>query len=160
MSQKKIGYSIRGYRYALESFLAYNKTASGYEKEIPLSGEQRTALGILYLTQGSKVAFDYVKRIDRERTRRCRLYMTFDFLAQEDPHTYLFCRQIKCREDATLDKRLEAFREFKDYLTQTGGNVKTGDACQLDERYRPVDVRELYLTADLKNPVVIWLKTI
>jgi hypothetical protein len=158
MSQKKIGYSIHGYRYAPESFRAYYKTLGEHEKEIPLSNDQRSKLGNLCLTQGSKTALDYVKQIDRERARRCRLYMTYGFLTQEVPRTYLFSRQIRCREDAPLDKRLEVFREFKNYLAQTGGKVKTGDECRLDGHYRPVDVRERFLTADLRRPVIIWLE--
>lgn len=160
MSQKKIGYSIHGYRYAPESFRAYQKTLDGHEKEIPLSNNQRSELGNLCLTKGSKAALDYVKQIDRERARRCRLYMTYGFLTKEDSRTYLFSRQIRCREDAPLDKRLEVFRKFKDYLAQTGGKVKTGDECQLDGHYRPVDVGELYLTADFGHPVIIRLEIV
>ena len=158
MCVKKIGYSIRGYRYAPESFRAYRKTWNGYEKEIPLSSEQRAELGNLYLTQGSKAAFDYVKHVDRDRARKCRLYLTYGFLTQENPRTYLFSRQLRCREGAPLDKRLEVFRELKDYLTQVGGKVKTGDTCRLDEYYRPADVKGLSLTADFRHPVIVRLK--
>jgi hypothetical protein len=160
MLQKKFGYSIHGYRYAPESFRAYHKTQGGHEIEIPLYGEQCRELGNLYLTQGDKAAFDYVKRIDRERTRRCRLYMTYGFLTQEDPHTYLFIKQLRFREGVPLNKRLEMFRELKNYLVQTGGKVKTGDKCRLDGYYRPVDVKELYLTVDFGHSVIIRLEIV
>ena len=158
MLQKKIGYSIHGYRYAPESFRAFHKTQDGHETQISLSDEQRRELGNLYLAQGDKAAFDYVKRIDRERTRRCRLYTTYGFLTQEDPHTYLFIEQLRFREGDPLNKRLELFRELKNCLAQTGGKVKTGDMCRLDGYYHPVDVKELYLTADFEHPIIIRLK--
>ena len=39
------------------------------------TSEQRYQMGYLYLTQGIKSAVDYVKHIERERERKCRLYM-------------------------------------------------------------------------------------
>ena len=78
-------YHIHGYRYAPESFHIY-KGLPGQEKtELPLSDEQRYQMGYLYLTQGIKSAVDYVKHIERERERKCRLYMTYGFMLKENP---------------------------------------------------------------------------
>ena len=79
MRQTSFEYHIHGYRYAPESFHIY-KGLPGQEKtELPLSDEQRYQMGYLYLTQGIKSAVDYVKHIERERERKCRLYMTYGF---------------------------------------------------------------------------------
>ena len=78
MRKTSFEYHIHGYRYAPESFHIY-KGLPGQEKtELPLSDEQRYQMGYLYLTQGIKSAVDYVKHIERERERKCRLYMTCD----------------------------------------------------------------------------------
>ena len=77
MRKTSFEYHIHGYRYAPESFHIY-KGLPGQEKtELPLSDEQRYQMGYLYLTQGIKSAVDYVKHIERERERKCRLYMTY-----------------------------------------------------------------------------------
>ena len=79
MRKTSFEYHIHGYRYAPESFHIY-KGLPGQEKtELPLSDEQRYQMGYLYLTQGIKSAVDYVKHIERERERKCRLYMTYGF---------------------------------------------------------------------------------
>lgn len=80
MRKTSFEYHIHGYRYAPESFRIY-KGLPGQEKtELPLSDEQRYQMGYLYLTQGIKSAVDYVKHIERERERKCRLYMTYGFM--------------------------------------------------------------------------------
>ena len=80
MRKTSFEYHIHGYRYAPESFRIY-KGLPGQEKtELPLSDEQRYQMGYLYLTQGIKSAVDYVKHIERERERKCRLYMTYGFI--------------------------------------------------------------------------------
>ena len=157
MAQKKINYAIRGYRYAPESFQGYRITPGGHEEQIPLSEEQRSEIGNPYLTKGRDIAFAHLKHVERERERKCRLYMTYGFLTQENPHTYLFCGQVRCRQDATLDKRLQVFKEFKDHLRQCGCKLKTGGECVLDGHYRPQEAKEHYLTANLSRPVIVWL---
>lgn len=158
MSHKKPQYHIRGYRYAPESFRAYERLSSKEVKEIPLDSAQRHKLGTLHVTQGEKAAFDYVKQIDRARKRKCRLYMSYGFLTKEDYHTYLYSQQLYCREDAPVQKRLELFKQLKETLMQTQGVVLQGYECKLDEQYRPVDVKEMAKTADFSRPVIVWLR--
>ena len=89
MRKTSFEYHIHGYRYAPESFHIY-KGLPGQEKtELPLSDEQRYQMGYLYLTQGIKSAVDYVKHIERERERKCRLYMTYGFMLKENPRSYV-----------------------------------------------------------------------
>lgn len=91
MRKTSFEYHIHGYRYAPESFHIY-KGLPGQEKtELPLSDEQRYQMGYLYLTQGIKSAVDYVKHIERERERKCRLYMTYGFMLKENPCSYVYC---------------------------------------------------------------------
>lgn len=91
MRKTSFEYHIHGYRYAPESFHIY-KGLPGQEKtELPLSDEQRYQMGYLYLTQGIKSAVDYVKHIERERERKCRLYMTYGFMLKENPRSYVYC---------------------------------------------------------------------
>lgn len=157
MVQKKLIYSISGYRYAPESFHAYKGAEKGELREIPLSDEQRSNLGYLYLTQGVEAAIAYIKRIERERERKSRLYMTYGFLTQEDPRTYLFCKDIRCRTDAPLYWSMATLRTFKEYLDSIGRRVEQSTECLLDGQYRPIAVRKKYLTADYSRPVVIYL---
>lgn len=157
MVQKKSSYSISGYRYAPESFRVYKGAVGGGKKEIPLSDKQRSDVGYLYLTRGFKAAVDYVKRVERERERKCRLYTTYGFLSQEEPGTCLFCKQIRCREDAPVDQRLAVFREIREYLDSIGGRVEQSVECELDGRYRPIHMKQNYLTADFDRPVMIRL---
>lgn len=158
MSHKKIGYSIHGYRYAPQRFRIYYNTQSGHEVQIPLSDEQRSQIGYLYLAQGEKAALENVKCIDQERSRKCLLYMAYGFLTQDAPSN-MFIKQFRFHEDTSVGKRLKAYRELKDYLAQIGGKVKVG-SCQLYGHYRPVDVMEHYLTEDFERPIIIWLEIV
>lgn len=95
MRKTSFEYHIHGYRYAPESFHIY-KGLPGQEKtELPLSDEQRYQMGYLYLTQGIKSAVDYVKHIERERERKCRLYMTYGFMLKENPRSYVYCADLR-----------------------------------------------------------------
>ena len=133
MRKTSFEYHIHGYRYAPESFHIY-KGLPGQEKtELPLSDEQRYQMGYLYLTQGIKSAVDYVKHIERERERKCRLYMTYGFMLKENPRSYVYCADLRCREN---DPPAE---------------------CELDGRYRPIHMRKNYVTADFDRPIVVWL---
>lgn len=107
MRKTSFEYHIHGYRYAPESFHIY-KGLPGQEKtELPLSDEQRYQMGYLYLTQGIKSAVDYVKHIERERERKCRLYMTYGFMLKENPRSYVYCADLpppsNSRNPAVLD---------------------------------------------------------
>ncbi|MBP1736762.1 MAG: hypothetical protein H6Q60_643 [Oscillospiraceae bacterium] len=157
MVQKKLIYSISGYRYAPESFRVYKGTEKGGREEIPLSDDQRSTLGYLYLTQGGEYAIAYIKRVEREREHKSRLYMTYGFLTQEDPSTYLFCKDIRCRTDAPLYWRMSTLRTFKEFLESIGGRVEQSTECLLDGQYRPNAIRKKYLTADYSRSVVIYL---
>lgn len=106
MRKTSFEYHIHGYRYAPESFHIY-KGLPGQEKtELPLSDEQRYQMGYLYLTQGIKSAVDYVKHIERERERKCRLYMTYGFMLKENPRSYVYC--ATCDAGRTTRRRAPA----------------------------------------------------
>ena len=122
MRKTSFEYHIHGYRYAPESFHIY-KGLPGQEKtELPLSDEQRYQMGYLYLTQGIKSAVDYVKHIERERERKCRLYMTYGFMLKENPRSYVCtvrtcdagrttrwrCACIPCAHSGSIWPRAEA----------------------------------------------------
>ena len=151
-------YNIRGYRYAPESFHIYKGLPGQKKTEVSLSDEQRYQIGYLYLTQGIKSAVGYVKHIERERERKCRLYMTYGFMLGDEPRKYVYCAEMRCRESDPLSVRLRTFREFRDYLAQSGGRIEQGAECELDAHYRPVNIRKQYVTADLSRPVVIRLR--
>lgn len=157
MGKAKFVYAIRGYRYAPESFHIYKGLLGQKKTEIPLSDQQRSEVGTLYLTQSLKAAVDYVKRIERDRERKCRLYTSYGFFSKEEPHSYLFCGRLRCREDAPVDEKLNVFREFKEVLKRTGGRVEQSVEYGLDGHYRPVNVKSNYLTADYGRPVKISL---
>ena len=83
MGKKGFEYEIRGYRYAPESFRAFKGLPGQKMEQIPLSDEQRRKMGYLCMTKGGKAGVAYVKHIERERERKCRLYMTYGFLIKE-----------------------------------------------------------------------------
>ena len=107
MGKKGFEYEIRGYRYAPESFRAFKGLPGQKMEQIPLSGEQRRKMGYLCMTQGGKAGVAYVKHIERERERKCRLYMTYGFLIKENPHRYVYCAELRCRESDPLAVRLD-----------------------------------------------------
>ena len=157
MRKTSFEYHIHGYRYAPESFHIY-KGLPGQEKtELPLSDEQRYQMGYLYLTQGIKSAVDYVKHIERERERKCRLYMTYGFMLKENPRSYVYCADLRCRENDPLAVRLHTLRAFREHLAQSGGRIEQSVECELDGRYRPIHTRKNYVTADFDRPIVVWL---
>ena len=111
------------------------------------------------MTKGGKAGVAYVKHIERERERKCRLYMTYGFLIKENPHRYVYCAELRCRESDPLAVRLDTLRAFRECLAQHGGRIEQSVECELDGNYRPVKVRKNYETADLSRPVVVWLYT-
>ena len=159
MGKKGFEYEIRGYRYAPESFRAFKGLPGQKMEQIPLSGEQRRKMGYLCMTKGGKAGVAYVKHIERERERKCRLYMTYGFLIKENPHRYVYCTELRCRESDPLAVRLDTLRAFREHLAQYGGRIEQSVECELDGNYRPVKVRKNYETADLSRPVVVWLYT-
>lgn len=111
----------------------------------------------LYLTQGIKSAVDYVKHIERERERKCRLYMTYGFMLKENPRSYVYCADLRCRENDPPAVRLQTLRAFREHLAQSEGRIEQSVECELDGRYRPIHMRKNYVTADFDRPIVAWL---
>lgn len=160
LGKLKFEYNIRGYRYAPESFHIY-KGLPGQEKaEIPLTSEQRQQLGVLYVTQGVKSAVDYVKHIEREREQRCRKYMTYGFMLKDEPHRYVYCSDLRCREDAPLAVRLHTLRSFREHLEENEGRIEQSMECELDGHYRLRKIQKNYVVADLSQPIVVWLRIV
>ena len=160
MSKLKFEYNICGYRYAPESFHIYKGLPGQKKNEIPLSDEQRQQMGYLCLTEGVKSAVDYVKHIERERERKCRQYMPYGFMLKENPHEYVYCPSLRCRESDTLKTRLCILQAVREKLARDKGRVEQSVECDLDGHYRPVNIRKHYATADLRRPVMVWLHVV
>ena len=160
MSKLKFEYYIRGYRYAPESFHIYKGLPGQKKDEISLSDEQRQKMGYLCLTEGVKSAVDYVKHIERERERKCRQYMTYGFMLKDNPHEYVYCPSLRCRESDTLKTRLCILQAVREELARDKGRVEQSVECDLDGHYRPVNIRKHYATADLRRPVMVWLHVV
>lgn len=118
MGKKGFEYEIRGYRYAPESFRAFKGLPGQKMEQIPLSDEQRRKMGYLCMTKGGKAGVAYVKHIEREQERKCHLYMTYGFLIKENPHRYVYCAELRCRESDPLAVRLDTLRAFREHLAQ------------------------------------------
>lgn len=157
MSKQKFHYYISGYRYAPESFHISKGLPDIPRIQISLSDEQRQSMGYLVLTQGIKAAVDYVKRIERERKRKCRDYMTYGYHVKENPRGYLYAPGIKCSMDAPLRQRLAVLKELRAALEKVGGKVLQTTECELNGNYRPVHVSERYATADYSRPLTVRL---
>ena len=123
MGRKRFEYEIRGYRYAPESFRAFKGLPGQKMEQISLSGEQRRKMGYLCMTQGGKAGVAYVKHIEREREHKCRRYMTYGFLLKDEPHRYVYCSNLRCRESDTPKERLRILRLYREHLAQTGGRI-------------------------------------
>ena len=157
MGRKRFEYEIRGYRYAPESFRAFKGLPGQKMEQIPLSDEQRRKMGYLCMTQGGRAGVAYVKHIEREREHKCRRYMTYGFLLKDEPHRYVYCSNLRCRESDTPKERLRILRLYREHLAQTGGRIEQSTECEFDGNFRPVHVRKNYVVADLSRPVVVWL---
>ena len=151
MGRKRFEYEIRGYRYAPESFRAFKGLPGQKMEQISLSGEH------LCMTQGGKAGVAYVKHIERERAQKCHYYKTYGFFLKDEPHRYVYCPSLWCRESDTLKERLCILRLFREYLARTGGRIEQSTQCEFDENFRPVHVRKNYVVADLNRPLVVWL---
>lgn len=114
-------------------------------------------MGSLCLTQGGKAGMAYVKRIERERARKCHYYKTYGFFLKDEPHRYVYCPSLWCRESDTPEARLNILRLYREHLAQTGGRIEQSTQCEFDEHFRPVHVRKNYVVADLNRPLVVWL---
>lgn len=99
----------------------------------------------------------YVKHIERERERKCRLYMTYGFMLKENPRSYVYCADLRCRENDPPTVRLQTLRAFREHLAQSEGRIEQSVECELDGRYRPIHTRKNYVTADFDRPIVVWL---
>ena len=158
MSQKNVFYSFSGYRYAPESFRAYKRFCGGDWVQIPLSHDQRSSVGYLYLTKGMKAAVDFVKRHERELAQKYRTYVSYGFRTLEDPRCYLYVPQLYCRADAALSEKAEILRELRQVLLEMGGRLEISSKCELDGLYRPINVVKNYSTADFSRPVLVHLR--
>lgn len=98
-----------------------------------------------------------MKHIERERERKCRLYMTYGFMLKENPCSYVYCADLRCRENDPPAVRLQTLRAFREHLAQSEGRIEQSVECELDGRYRPIHMRKNYVTADFDRPIVVWL---
>ncbi|WP_373210074.1 hypothetical protein [Allofournierella massiliensis] len=114
-------------------------------------------MGYLCMTQGGKAGVAYVKHIEREREHKCRRYMTYGFLLKDEPHRYVYCSNLRCRESDTPKERLRILRLYREHLAQNDGRIEQSTECEFDGNFRPVHVRKNYVVADLSRPVVVWL---
>ena len=55
------------------------------------------------------------------REHKCRRYMTYGFLLKDEPHRYVYCSNLRCRESDTPKERLRILRLYREHLAQTGG---------------------------------------
>lgn len=85
-------------------------------------------------------------------------YVTYGFWLKEDPKRYLFCKQVYCRADAPLAKRLSLFKMIRNDLLQRNCQVVTSEQCELDDSYQPINIKTNTVTADLGRPLVVRLR--
>lgn len=156
MKKQMYHYAISGYRYAPESFHVAKGLDGQSLKVISLTDDQRSQIGYLYLMQGYKAAVDQVKRIERERGRNLSLYITYGFRTQNGG--YLYFPQLYCRPKAPLSERLDLFRLAREEMKRCGCEMLLSESCELDGNYRPTNVKQHYVVADLNRPLTVWLK--
>lgn len=155
MKKSRFHYSISGYRSAPESFHAGKGLIGQPTKRLPLTAKERQKVGTLYLTMGYKAAVDYVKHTERARERQRKSMITYGFYAKESTRQFVYCPQLICRSDASLEERLRIFKLMRSTLHETGGHVTVSTECELDGEYRPVNVKENTIKADFHRPLCI-----
>ena len=47
--------------------------------------------------------------------------MTYGFMLKDEPHRYVYCSDLRCREDAPLAVRLHTLRSFREHLEENEG---------------------------------------
>lgn len=159
MKKQRFQYGISGYRWAPESFRAIKGLVGQTKKEIPLTKTECCEVGYQFLTEGFRSAVGYVKRIERMKARRERLYMTYGFWLIEEPGRYLYYPQTYCPADAPLAVRFDLFKAIRDDLVQKNCQMETSTQCELDGAFRPINVKVNKVTADLSRPLVVWLRS-
>ncbi len=159
MGRSRFIYHINGYRYAPESFRIYKHLPGRPPKELLLPFEQQSWMGYLYITQGCQKAIAYAKHKERQQEKKCMSYMTYGFMFRDEQRRYAYFPQLYCKADASLPDRLELFRSIREQLRFMGGQIEEYTSCELDGRYRPINIEKHYKIVDLSRPVVVRLRS-
>ena len=158
--KQRFQYGISGYRWSPESFHVTKGLVGQKKKPLPLTRAERREVGYRVITKGFQAAISYIKQIERKRPYEYenQLYVTYGFWLKEDPKRYLFCKQVYCRADAPLAKRLSLFKMIRNDLLQRNCQVVTSEQCELDDSYQPINIKTNTVTADLSRPLVVRLR--
>ena len=157
MKKKRFGYSIKGYRWAPESFQVKKGLTKQSQKPVPLTQAERTEVGYLYVAKGFEAAVAHVKHLERAQERQRKSVVTYGFLTKESRSQFVYCPQLYCRSDAPIGERLHIFKSVRKVFEETGGRVVTSTQCDLDGAYQPTSVTENAVTADFTHPICISL---
>ena len=156
MRKQRYHYAVSGYHFAPESFHIMKGLSARSLTLVPLTDDQRGQIGYLFITQVYKDSIDQVKRIERERGRNLGLYITYGFCTQNGG--YLYFPQLYCRPKAPLSERMDLFRLAREEMERCGCEMLLSESCELDGNYRPTNVKQHYVVADLNRPLTVWLK--
>lgn len=157
MKKQRFEYAISGYRWAPESFHVRKGLEKQSLKAVSLSNEERKEVGLLFLTKGADAAVAHVKHLERARERQRKSIVTYGFRSKEARSQLIYCPQLYCRSDASLDERLYIFKTIRSVLEKTDGRVVVSTQCELDGAYRPTNITESTITVDFNCPVSISL---
>lgn len=155
MKKKKFHYIISGYRWAPESFQVSKGLTKDSMKNAPMTAEERHEVGVLFLTKGFETAVGYVKHIERVREHQRKNVITYGFRTQEESRRFVYCPNLYIFADDALDKQLYVFKKIRAILEENNGRVVTSTECDLDEKYRPMNIKENTVAADFSRPLCI-----
>lgn len=155
MKKQRFHYTISGYRWAPESVRVGKGLTGQPPKNLQLTAEERSNIGLLVLTKGFDAAVGYVKHIERAKERQRRKMITYGFYAKGSASQMVYCPQLTCRSDASLKERLCIFRMIRNDLREKGGRITTSTQCELDGNFRPKNVKENTITVDFCRPLCI-----
>lgn len=155
MKKQKFHYAISGYRWAPESFRASKGLAGQSPQNIPLTAEERHEVGLLFLSKGFEAAVGYVKHIERAQERQRRSMITYGFCLKEGSKQFVYCPQLYCRSDASIEEKLRLFKKIRSILNKNNGRIEISTQCELDGEYRPMNIKENTVTADFSRPLRI-----
>lgn len=159
---KHIRYTCRGYRYAPESFQAFEvvlATKSGAQHRytpIPLSFDETTEVGNACVCKGKSEAQAVIKRIVRQRRRKTRggTYC-YGFVDADNPSVYHYVPSLSVGAETPLVNRLQNFKTLRRHFEDIGCLIPGYTSAELDGHYRPRNVQKHYDRVDIKKPVII-----
>lgn len=136
------------YRYAPETF-----TASVYGKELQLSIDEKSTLGMALICKGKKACIDEIKKIIRKRQKSSQ-YVTIGFFDLNEEKVFHYTNDLIARRN-DMSEKLSIYKAFKRYLISLNCKLPKYEVATLGAAYEVEDVEPHYSFVNIKKPVLL-----